>query len=110
MIQVAMATIRKPMIRPVQRWRLCRAGASRLSFMRYPPCASTNGAALDDKRGLKVLALGQPSASEVVGGTGLAPYPVRLEKELEKALPGIDVNVEGRSLPGEITTQAIGAT
>ena len=57
-----------------------------------------------------MLALGQPSASEVVGGTGLAPYPVRLEKELEKALPGIDVNVEGWSLPGEITTQAIGAT
>jgi acyl-CoA thioesterase-1 len=53
-----------------------------------------------------VLALGPTSASAVGLGTGLAPFPVRLEHELEKALPGVDVMVEARSLPGEITAQA----
>jgi hypothetical protein len=60
--------------------------------------------------GSRCLRSANPPQVRLFGGTGLAPYPVRLEKELEKALPGIDVNVEGRSLPGEITTQAIGAT
>jgi len=53
-----------------------------------------------------VLALGPNSASAVGLGTGLAPFPVRLEHELEKALPGVDVIVEPRSLPGEIKAQA----
>src|SRR5205085_6157278 len=61
---------------------------------------------LDEKRPIKVLALGPPSLSGLGQGGGLAPYPVRLEHELEKALPGVDVTVEGRSLPGEITAQA----
>ena len=57
---------------------------------------------------LKVLALGPPSPSAGGGGTGLAPYPVRLEHELEKVLAGVDVTVQGRTLPGDITAQAVG--
>ena len=53
-----------------------------------------------------MLALGPPSLSGVGQSGGLAPYPVRLERELAKVLPGVDVVVEGRSLPGEITGQA----
>ena len=62
--------------------------------------------AVKQKHRLRVLALGPTSASAVGLGTGLAPFPVRLEHELEKALPGVDVIVEPRSLPGEITAQA----
>ena len=62
--------------------------------------------AVEQKHRLTVLALGPTSASAVGLGTGLAPFPVRLEHELEKALPGVDVIVEPRSLPGEITAQA----
>jgi acyl-CoA thioesterase I len=65
-------------------------------------------AALKQKRPVKVLALGPPSPSARGGGTGLAPYPVRLEHELEKVLPGVDVTVQGRTLPGDITAQAVG--
>src|SRR5437764_1360748 len=64
--------------------------------------------ALDEKRPIKVLALGPASLSGVGQGGGLPPYPVRLEHELERVLPGVDVTVEGRSLPGEITAQATG--
>ena len=55
-----------------------------------------------------MLALGPPSPSARGGGTGLAPYPVRLEHELEKVLAGVDVTVQGRTLPGDITAQAVG--
>ena len=65
-------------------------------------------AALEQKRPLKVLALGPASASGVSQGGTLAPYPVRLERELEKVLPGVDVTVQGRSLPGDVTAQAVG--
>src|SRR5215211_6886712 len=64
-------------------------------------------AALEQKRPLKVLALGPPSASGMGQGSGLAPYPIRLEHELEKVLPGVDVTVQGRSLRGDITAQAV---
>jgi acyl-CoA thioesterase-1 len=64
--------------------------------------------ATEQKHTLKVLALGPTSASAVAQGTGLAPFPVRLEHQLEKVLPGVDVTVEARSLPGEITAQAVG--
>ena len=45
-------------------------------------------------------------ATALAPGTGLAPFPTGLEHELEKALPGVDVTVEGRSLSGEITAHA----
>src|SRR5215210_7450403 len=47
--------------------------------------------AVEQKEPLKVLALGPPSPSARGGGTGLAPYPLRLEHELEKVLAGVDV-------------------
>src|SRR5215213_2944763 len=62
--------------------------------------------ATEQKHALKVLALGPTSASALAPGTGLAPFPARLEHELEKVLPGVDVTVEGRSLSGEITAHA----
>src|SRR3954469_2605836 len=68
--------------------------------------AATGEDCLEQKRRLKVLALGPPSASAMGQGSGLAPYPVRLEHELEKVLPGVDVTVQGRSLPGDITARA----
>ena len=62
--------------------------------------------ATEQKHALKVLALGPTSSSALAPGTGLAPFPTRLEHELEKVLPGVDVTVEGRSLSGEITAHA----
>jgi acyl-CoA thioesterase I len=62
--------------------------------------------AIEQKHALRVLALGPTSASVVGQGTGLAPFSVRLEHELEKVLPGVDVTVEARSLPGELTAEA----
>src|SRR5207253_96939 len=81
----------------------CRVPASELYALAPLPRIRS---ALDEKRPIKVLALGPPSLSGVGQGGSLAPYPVRLEHELEKVLPGVDVTVEGRSLPGEITAQA----
>ena len=63
--------------------------------------------AVEQRHRLKVLALGPTSASALGQGTGLAPFPLRLEHEFEKVLPGADVIVEARSLPGEITAQAL---
>jgi hypothetical protein len=62
--------------------------------------------AVEQRHRLKVLALGPTSASALAPGTGLAPFPIRLEHELEKVLPGVDVIVDARSLSGEITAQA----
>ena len=64
-------------------------------------------AALDEKRPLKVLALGPSGTSGVGSGSGSATYPSRLEEELQKRFSGIDVVVEHRSLPGDITADAI---
>lgn len=83
----------------------CRVPASQLYDL--APLQRVRSA-VEHKGPLKVLALGPPSPSARGGGTGLAPYPVRLEHELEKVLPGVDVTVQGRSLPGDITAQAIG--
>jgi acyl-CoA thioesterase I len=65
------------------------------------------GAALDERRPLKVLALGPSGTGGVGSGFASATYPSRLEEELEKRFSGIDVVVEHRSLPGDITADAI---
>src|SRR3954451_7914731 len=83
----------------------CRIPASELYAL--APLRGVRSAT-EQKHALKVLALGPTSASAVAQGTGLAPFPVRLEHQLEKVLPGVDVTVEARSLPGEITAQAVG--
>ena len=64
-------------------------------------------AALDEKRPLKVLALGPSGTGGVGSGSGSATYPSRLEEELQKRFSGVDVVVEHRSLPGDITADAI---
>ena len=50
----------------------------------------------------------RPCFCEGSAGGILAPYPVRLERELEKMLPGIDATVQGRSFPGDVTADAVG--
>jgi len=81
----------------------CRVPASELYALAPLPRVRS---ALEQKLPLKVLALGPPSVSGVGQGGGLAPYPVRLQQALANALPGVEVTVEARSLPGEITAQA----
>src|SRR5215218_2634164 len=61
-------------------------------------------AALDEKRPVKVLALGSPAMSAL--GTGSASYPAWLEHELERLLPGSDFLMEHRALSGEVLEDA----
>ena len=62
----------------------------------------------DEKRPLRVLALGSAGATSGFGsGTASANYSVRLEGELKKVLPSIEVVVEQRGLPGDLTAQAV---
>jgi acyl-CoA thioesterase I len=58
--------------------------------------------ALRDHRTLKVLAIG--SSSTLGGGSSspAASYPARLEDELERLTPGVDVDVVNRGISGEI--------
>ena len=81
----------------------CRVPASELYAL--APLRAVRSAT-ERKHALKVLALGPTSASALAPGTGLAPFPTRLEHEFGKVLPGVDVTVEGRSLSGEITAHA----
>ena len=58
--------------------------------------------ALRDHRTLKVLAIG---SSSTLGGGSFSPaasYPARLEDELERLTPGVDVEMINRGLSGEI--------
>jgi lysophospholipase L1-like esterase len=71
----------------------CQVPVSKLYTL--APLAAVR-AVVEEKRPIKVLALG-PSA---------ATYPARLEEELEKVLSGIDVHMEQRSLPGDILADA----
>lgn len=59
-------------------------------------------AALAEKRPVRVLAVGAPAAS---AGASTS-YPVKLESALERAIPNVDVEIEGRGLPGEIASGA----
>lgn len=58
-------------------------------------------AALDERRPLRVLALGSSGSSGAA-----ATYALRLEGDLER-LSGAEVEVEQRGLPGELTVEAI---
>ncbi|WP_393956253.1 SGNH/GDSL hydrolase family protein [Methylorubrum sp. POS3] len=59
-------------------------------------------AALKEKRPVRVLSIGSSSA-----GLGAASsYPVKLENALESALPDVQIDVEARSLPGEVASGA----
>ncbi|WP_375408636.1 SGNH/GDSL hydrolase family protein [uncultured Methylobacterium sp.] len=59
-------------------------------------------AALAEKRPVRILAVGAPAAS---AGASTS-YPVKLESALERSIPTIDVEIEGRGLPGEIASGA----
>ncbi|WP_082552480.1 GDSL-type esterase/lipase family protein [Methylobacterium sp. Leaf456] len=59
-------------------------------------------AALKEKRPIRVLSIGSSSAGL---GTG-SSYPVKLENALESALPDVQIEVEARSLPGEVASGA----
>ena len=61
-------------------------------------------AALDEKRPVRVLALGSPAMSAL--GTGSASYPAWLEHELERLLPGSDFVMEHRATSGEMMEDA----
>src|SRR3954454_7006201 len=61
-------------------------------------------AALDEKRPVRVLALGSPAMSAL--GTGSASYPAWLEHELERLLPGSDFIMEHRATSGETMEDA----
>ncbi len=74
----------------------CRVPGSKLYTIAKLKAVKT---ALREHRAIHVMALG-PAASP---GLGLStPYPVRLESELTKSFPGVDVDVEGRTISGEI--------
>lgn len=63
-------------------------------------------AALEKSRTIKVLAIGSSSTAGVGASSPLASYPVRLEGELEKLLPGVDVDVANRGISGEVAAGA----
>jgi acyl-CoA thioesterase I len=79
----------------------CRVPGSKLYFL--APLVAVR-AALEEKRPIKVLALGPSMTGSY--GQGSGTYSGRLEEELEKVLSGIDVVMEQRSLPGELMADA----
>lgn len=58
--------------------------------------------ALKESRAIHVLAIGSSSTVGVGATSPAAAYPVRLEGELEKLFPGIEIEVSNRGLSGEI--------
>ena len=62
--------------------------------------------ALREHRTIKVLAIGSSSTLGVGASSPAASYPARLEGELEKLFPGVDVDVVKRGISGEIAAGA----
>lgn len=62
--------------------------------------------ALRSRRTIKVLAIGSSSTVGVGASSPAATYPVRLESDLEKFLPGVDVQVTNRGISGEVGQDA----
>ena len=62
--------------------------------------------ALREHRTIKVLAIGSSSTLGVGASSPAASYPARLEGELEKLFPGVDVDVVNRGISGEIAAGA----
>lgn len=80
----------------------CRVPASELLLLSPLPRAS---AAVTQQRALNVLAVGPSALSRRGERGGMAPFPVRLQQELERVLPGVEVSVTGGRL-GEITARS----
>jgi acyl-CoA thioesterase-1 len=81
----------------------CRVPGSKLYTL--APLRSVKRA-LRDNRTIQVLAIGSSSTAGVGASSPLASYPTRLEGELEKLFPGIDVEVVNRGLSGEVAAGA----
>jgi acyl-CoA thioesterase-1 len=81
----------------------CRVPGSRLYTL-----ASLRGVkrALREQRAIKVLAIGSSSTAGVGASSPMATYPARLEGELEKLFPNIEVDVVNRGMAGEIAAGA----
>src|SRR5215211_3700116 len=71
----------------------CRVPGSKLYTL--APLVAVR-AALEEKRPVKVLALGPSSAGGFGLGSSSGFYPLRLEGEMEKFLSGVDVEMEQR--------------
>lgn len=81
----------------------CRVPGSRLYAL--APLRGVK-AALKARRTVKVLAIGSSSTVGLGASSPIASYPARLEDELEKLFPGIDVDVVNRGISGEIASGA----
>jgi acyl-CoA thioesterase-1 len=81
----------------------CRVPGSRLYTL-----ASLRGVkrALREQRAIKVLAIGSSSTAGVGASSPMATYPARLEGELEKLFPNVEVDVVNRGMSGEIAAGA----
>ena len=62
--------------------------------------------ALKEQRRLKVLAIGSSSTEGVGASSPTAAYPARLEAELERLFPPIDVEMHNRGVGGEVAAAA----
>jgi len=62
--------------------------------------------ALRERRTIKVLAIGSSSTVGVGSSSPAATYPARLEDELEKLFPNVNVDVVNRGISGEIAADA----
>ena len=83
----------------------CRVPFSELFALGPLPRVS---ASVGQRRALNVLAVGPAAVARTGQPGGLAPFPVRLQRELERLLPGVDVSVEGGRLR-EITARGTDA-
>ncbi len=62
--------------------------------------------ALRQNRAIRVLALGSSSTVGIGASSPQASYPIRLEGELQKLFPGVEVEVVNRGLSGEVAAGA----
>jgi acyl-CoA thioesterase-1 len=79
----------------------CRVPASELFLLSALPRVSASV----QQRALNVLAVGPSAVTRRGERGGMAPFPVRLQQELERVLPGVEVSVTGGRL-GEITARS----
>ncbi|HZB39034.1 MAG TPA: SGNH/GDSL hydrolase family protein [Beijerinckiaceae bacterium] len=62
--------------------------------------------ALKESRAIHVLAIGSSSTVGIGASSPASAYPVRLEGELEKLFPGMEIEVTNRGLSGEVASGA----
>jgi acyl-CoA thioesterase I len=62
--------------------------------------------ALKDSRAVRVLAIGSSSTVGIGASSAIANYPARLEGELEKIFPDVEIEVVNRGVSGEVAAGA----